>query len=151
MVSFFWGLFITFIFFVACLTACAFLQAYLRLKREASLKRENTEKESEPPTLKKQSQPAVYYITSAPKKRKKPHKTQNIGLKGALMQNGSLIISDMEAIKKNAPKAIKAQPTTGSTAKKSTANIKAQAPSAKAYKSCGQPSTRSPSPQRRSR
>ena len=99
MVNFFVG----FISFAAIFAVCyIFCFALHRLKENMfKAKTKNIDEPKDIPPEQEQENPRVYYIASPPKKRKKRPKTQSIGLKGAMMPKGTVVIADAKALAKS--------------------------------------------------
>lgn len=116
MISFVWGLFLTIFIFCACYCFCFVILCALPKKQEEVKPIEQAQ--PSPPSTPK---PTVYYVTSAPKRKKKRPKSNNIGLKGAMMPSGTVVIANPDAIKKHAPKKATTTRKASSTTTKATA------------------------------
>ncbi len=144
MVNFFVGILSVIGMFCACYALSLAPYLIKNSRRKPPVK---TEPEPEQPLNEKQTaaQPQVFYLTTKPKqkKRTKP-KPKNIALKGALMPPQTVIIADSKIIKNSDSPAIKGASSTAQPQR--TVGAK-EAKKTRAR----QPSTFSPSPQRRSK
>ena len=131
MVNFFVGFFSFAAIFAACYILCFGLRHLKENMFKAKTKPADIPAEQSP----EQENTRVYYITPPPKKRKKRPKTQSIGLKGAMMPKGTVVITDPKALpKKTRPSAKQTQTVTQkSTDKKQSA--KAHTASSRANRS----------------
>ena len=145
MINFFAGVMLTALIFAVCFACCAALSIFLRSRSAMQSPPEPPEAQQE----QTEAKPTVYYLASPKKPKRKRPKSNTIGLKGALMPKGSVVIADADALQSNAP----VKRTTKTSASEKQDSIKPPYSKARTKSAAqkNQSPTRSPSPQRRSR